>query len=587
MVRNYKRKLGKAPNCNYTEENLSLAIREARLGKISLRKISEKYSIPRTTIKRKMEETHPKKYGRQPALNNDEERQIAQCLIVCGEWGFPLTKLDIRLIIKQFLDRIGRQESRFRNNMPGKDFINLFLKRHPELSVRFSENIKRCRAAVGANLINSYFDQLANSLEGVSAESIVNYDETNFCDDPGKQKVIIRRGSKHPKYVIDSSKSSTSLMMSGSASGVLLPPYIVYRAENLYPTWIEGGPAQTRYNRSKNGWFEERTFEDWFLSIALPYLKKQPAPRVLIGDNLSSHISQNVIQTCNENDIRFVLLPPNSTGICQPMDVAFFAPLKRKWRAVLLEWKQKNRGVVPKSDFPKLLKKTLEALETASENLKAGFAACGICPLNRQKVLQRLPKEAPDEHIISNAINQEFIEFLKKTRMPENQQKKPRGKKIKVAPGKSVSFEHNETSSDEGDYSEHNESSDDEIFETEVSNDEEILETEELQEVVLEAQEKSLDELVENDFVIVKFEITKGKRNLHYVGQIINKIQDKYQINFLRKVVGKDIYFCFPQVRDECLVEVKDIVETISLKKHCRGRYLFNMERKTDISLLS
>lgn len=61
-------------------------------------------------------------------------------------------------------------------------------------------------------------------------------------------------------------------MMAGNAEGELLPPYIVYRADNLYPTWTENGPQGTRYNRSKSGWFDERIFDDWFHSLALPFL---------------------------------------------------------------------------------------------------------------------------------------------------------------------------------------------------------------------------------------------------------------------------------------------------------------------------
>lgn len=116
-------------------------------------------------------------------------------------------------------------------------------------------------------------------------------------------KMIIKRSSKHPKYVIDSSKNSISFMLCGSASDVLL----------IF----------------------------WFLSIDQPYLRKQFVFRVLIGYNLSSHISQAAIQTYNENNIRIMLIPTNFTAIYQPLDVEFFGPLKRKWSAVLLQCKQK------------------------------------------------------------------------------------------------------------------------------------------------------------------------------------------------------------------------------------------------------
>ena len=111
----------------------------------------------------------------------------------------------------------------------------------------------------------------------------------------------------------------------------------------------------------------------------------------MIGDNLSSHISLNVIQQCQQHDISFVLLPPNSTHILQPLDVSFFKPLKSAWRNVLLEWKKFSRGAISKDVFPALLKETLDKIKASqSQNIKSGFRATGIIPFDPQHVLSKL-----------------------------------------------------------------------------------------------------------------------------------------------------------------------------------------------------
>jgi hypothetical protein len=102
----------------------------------------------------------------------------------------------------------------------------------------------------------------------------MNYDETNMTDDLVKFKVVTRRGCKHLERILDSSKSSVSVMFAGTASGFLLPPYVVYKAEHLYDNWLEGGPRGTRYNRSKSGWFDGVIFKNWFNKIVLPYFSK-------------------------------------------------------------------------------------------------------------------------------------------------------------------------------------------------------------------------------------------------------------------------------------------------------------------------
>lgn len=103
-------------------------------------------------------------------------------------------------------------------------------------------------------------------------------------------------------------------MLSGTADGQSLPIYVVYKSEHLWDQWLEGGPEDCRYNRSKSGWFDGVTFEDWFLSVIVPYAKtKAPEKVVVIGDNLSSHFSQQILESCERLNISFVCLPPKST----------------------------------------------------------------------------------------------------------------------------------------------------------------------------------------------------------------------------------------------------------------------------------
>ena len=61
------------------------------------------------------------------------------------------------------------------------------------------QNIKRSRAGVTPETINNYFDELTNELKDVPLSNIVNYDETNLSDDPGKRKVLYVEGQNIQK----------------------------------------------------------------------------------------------------------------------------------------------------------------------------------------------------------------------------------------------------------------------------------------------------------------------------------------------------------------------------------------------------
>lgn len=121
---------------------------------------------------------------------------------------------------------------------------------------------------------------------------------------------------------------------------------------------------------------------------------KNDLPRVIIGDNVASHLSQKVIQSCLGNNIRLVFLPPNARHLCQPLDVTLFRPLKTVWEGTLEDWKMRAKGVIPKHVFPGILKKVLDHVAPrSSANMKSGFRATGIFPLNSYAVLKRLPTE--------------------------------------------------------------------------------------------------------------------------------------------------------------------------------------------------
>ena len=81
---------------------------------------------------------------------------------------------------------------------------------------------------------------------------------------PGRSWVFLRRGRKRVENVKDTSKTSVSVMWCASAAGECLPPIVVYKAENLYQGWVQGGLQGTIYDCTKSGWVDSGTFEICF-----------------------------------------------------------------------------------------------------------------------------------------------------------------------------------------------------------------------------------------------------------------------------------------------------------------------------------
>ncbi|XP_069357707.1 uncharacterized protein [Maniola hyperantus] len=438
---------GRAYKC-YSDRQMELCLFDISKKVLTQRQAAEKYKIPRSSIILKLKAYRGNKVrqpGRQCVFSEAEEAAFIQHSIEMCNFGFPITMFDLRCIVKMYLDKNGRKIDQFKNNLPGKTWASMFLKRHKkDLSQRFCSNIKRVRAAVDIEQVQAYFDQLKIEIEGVPPHHIYNYDETNLVDDPGKKKVLIKRGCKYPEAIKNTTKASVSIMICGNAAGDILPPYVNYKADNSWTTSTEGGPSDARYNRSKSGWFETNTFEDWFFSLVLPALRREEGKKLLIGDNLSSHINIEVLKACKDHNIAFVALPPNSTHLTQPLDVAYFRPLKLRWRQILDEWKESPEGqrspTIPKNLFPALLKRLWEnIMDNSADNLKAGFRKTGIYPTDETPVLQRLPnfKDAEEPSLIS----ENFIQYLenKRKEVVEICGGKGRKKKLNVAAGKSIS----------------------------------------------------------------------------------------------------------------------------------------------------
>ena len=134
------------------------------------REASKHYGIPRGTLQNRLDGKHPGKIGGQPVFTAEEETAFAIYCSVLSEWGkFPLDFLDIRLMAKAYLDKMGRRERRFKDKMPNFDWVRSFLKRqHEHLTTRFCHNIARKRAAVTNENIETYFNNLEISNHGLS-----------------------------------------------------------------------------------------------------------------------------------------------------------------------------------------------------------------------------------------------------------------------------------------------------------------------------------------------------------------------------------------------------------------------------------
>ena len=127
MVQNYQRHPGARKYKDYLEGSLEKAVKAVRKC-LSHQKAAIAFGIARATLNRPV--SGPINTPcRTLVLPVEEQQKLAEYISMAREWGFPLTVFDIRLIVKEFRDRSGRTEPRFKNNTPGADFVLSFVQR--------------------------------------------------------------------------------------------------------------------------------------------------------------------------------------------------------------------------------------------------------------------------------------------------------------------------------------------------------------------------------------------------------------------------------------------------------------------------
>lgn len=103
-------------------------------------------------------------------------------------------------------------------------------------------------------------------------------------------------------------------------------------------------------------------------------------------DGHSSHFTLPLCKFCQENQIEIIGLYPNATHIIQPLDVAFFHPLKDRYKDTLRKWRIENNVLdFKKSMFAEVLKLVLEANDF-SKSIVHGFKSCGLYPFDADAV---------------------------------------------------------------------------------------------------------------------------------------------------------------------------------------------------------
>ncbi len=184
-----------------------------------------------------------------------------------------------------------------------------------------------------------------------------------------------------------------------NASGDALTPAVIFKGTHIQKQWFEQEfKYPWHFTCSENGWTSNEIALEWLKSVFI--LQSQPQDlfdmRLLVVNGHGSHTMDEFMWECFQNNIYLLCLPPHTSHVLQPLDLAVFSPLKTVYRTQIgLLASQNDSAPVGKLNFLRCFAKARdEAINI--RNIKSGFRASGIWPRNRYKALNSPQVLAPE-----------------------------------------------------------------------------------------------------------------------------------------------------------------------------------------------
>jgi hypothetical protein len=247
--------------------------------------------------------------------------------------------------------------------------------------------------------VNAYFDALTNLFlkNSYPSDAIFNVDESGFAlGTTLSSKVLIRRGDTRAFKKISGRQEWITAIECIRASGVALPPLLIFKAKYTNTAWIPAStPENWRFSTSNSRWTSDSHAYEWLTTLFEPETRRNDRKRrLLLLDRHGSHLTARFIAFCINRSIDLVVLLPHTSHILQPLDVGVFSPLKQALSTEIEKLFRLDTRRIPRVEWT-------EAYITARNrafiprSIESSFRASGIYLLSLITILLTLRMPTP------------------------------------------------------------------------------------------------------------------------------------------------------------------------------------------------
>jgi DDE superfamily endonuclease/Psq-like protein/Tc5 transposase-like DNA-binding protein len=374
----------------YTEEDLQRALFAVKNG-LSQKKAQTIYGVPRSTLQNRIKGHITRQEAHEPEqrLSKVQEEGLARWILVQESVGLAPTHGQIRAFAGRILWARG-------DALPlGKRWMAGFLRRNPILKTKKQFRIESVRVnGATTEVIKKWWPNLTiPAIQAIKPENRWNMDEAGIMEGMGDNGLVV--GSVGKRFIQKKhpgSRAWTSFIECISATGRSLHPLVIFKGKSIQQQWFETKLDDFKYwqfTATENGWTTDDTCLEWLKKVFIPQTQPQDRSeaRLLVLDGHGSHETTDFMWECFLHNIYLIYLPPHTSHVLQPLDLAVFSSLKTAYRKYVGNYSLLTDSTpLGRRNFLKCYYQARLAALIA-RNIRSGWQASGLWPVNSAKPL--------------------------------------------------------------------------------------------------------------------------------------------------------------------------------------------------------
>lgn len=326
-------------------------------------------------------------------FNQVEERELVDHIMHMADIGYSYHKFEIQYMGRDFAVSLGKLV-KCKESLSNVWFYE-FLHRWPDLKREMPPSAATPRAKeMTTTHIDDYFKELDTIL---CNHDLHDHPERVFI--VHETEISLENLSCKKAGGKDSiSSSNVTVIASGNASGICIPPYYVFKRKTWNADLLHGAAIGSNGEVTKGESSNSTIYSNYLTKHFVKYVQlseqKHEAKILILYDAHRSHIRLTLARWAEKKNVILFVLPPHSSSLAQPFDADIFGPFETMYKQECRTFVEQNPGTsIKHTNIAGLTAKPyIRALQ--SEKLISVFRNFGVHPFNSAIVVQSLNAQA-------------------------------------------------------------------------------------------------------------------------------------------------------------------------------------------------